>query len=155
MQPADYNEILRSIHYSNVVLRSLVLNVPKRRFTGRNASAPTVAQEATFELVEDGAAFTYEAVSKFVDTSSDKVVLMVSVIFEVTAYSEDELSDEFCNEFIARQLPILVRPYLREILFSVAPRCLVTAPPLPTQFVPARTLKEPGEDEDDDDLDEN
>ena len=136
MEPSSYNHLLEQATASNLVLRTLLVATQRRHFQTIAAKGPTVSEEPSFTRRDSDLIFTHSYESSFSDESSEAVVLTVRAVYEVALYCEQSLPDEFAEEYMRRQLPLLTRPYFRELLSNCTARSLVQAPTLAAKFVP-------------------
>ncbi len=66
--------------------------------------------------------------------------MLLKAKYELLLYTEGTYSEEFAEEYSTRQLHVMVRPYFRELIANMAPRALLTVPPVPTQFITPKEI---------------
>ncbi|KXK19366.1 MAG: hypothetical protein UZ18_ATM001000659 [Armatimonadetes bacterium OLB18] len=144
MDPVTYSRFLAMTSASGIVMRSLLVTTFRRNFGSRASQVPLVESNAEFVTKEDHIIFTQSYNVLLKDEASDDRLMSIRVVYEV-ALSCDKLAPEgFQEEYARRQLPLLTRPYLRELVSNCAPRSLIQAPPIAATFIPA--VNQPVED---------
>jgi hypothetical protein len=114
----------------------------RQNFSPRLASSPELTGDAHWEIEDGRITFSQEYAAKVIDDSSGEPIMLLKAKYELLLYTEGEYSEEFALEYSTRQLHVMVRPYFRELIANMAPRALLTVPPVPTQFITPREIIE-------------
>lgn len=124
------------------MLRNVFFTTYQQVFSPRLASAPAIGGEATWEISDGKIIFVQEYTARIAEESSSEPMMLLKARYELLLFTEGLYSEEFAKEYSNRQLHVMVRPYFRELVANMAPRALITAQPVPTQFIMPKEIIE-------------
>lgn len=155
MTPNEYNRILSRVDIGQVVLRTVSAGTPRQNFSPRIAETPFVRDNTAWDSTTEGLVVRHSYSAVVFEGSSEDVIARVEAQYEVAvrcaSVEESDSFDpsSFAELFCRVQLPVMTRPYFRELMASVLGRMLIMAPPIAARFTPpaADVVEADGEDE--------
>lgn len=134
MNPEEYGELLGQVQASNLALVGLSVANHGEANEYRSCKPPVLADTVEFSRDGESVVIAHGYHASIQDEDSLDAAT-VRIDFRVILHSGKELPDEFLSLYIQRQLPLITRPYARELLNNLAARMLLNCPPLPTKFI--------------------